>query len=260
MGRIPVIISDMAASNIQPNIITYCSIIKCYCQENRIDRALEVMEQMRMNSELQPDEHTYNTVINGCARQGFYDKGVAILEDMCNAGIKPSNFTLSVLVKLASRSRRLDRAFLLCEELSQKYDLRLNVHVYNNLIQACIAHKGLQSAFKVVERMLRQKVRLDTRTYTLLLQACADAGEAQDVAGLIRAAAGLDGVHPLLADAPRNFLQPHGGLPSQLLSDMVQGIAARGSNITLAKQLVQELRHSANCKMDPKTSIQILKK
>merc|ERR1719356_2050929 len=160
IALLPDIMSDMVADNIQPDIITYCSIIKCYCHANQIDRAVEMMKEMRTNC--QPDEQTYNTVINGCARLGLYDKGLALLEEMCNAGIKPSNFTLSVLVKLASRSRRLDKAFELCEDLSQKYNLRLNVHVYNNLIQGCISHqKGMQSAFNVVERMMGQKVRLD---------------------------------------------------------------------------------------------------
>ena len=51
---------------------------------------------------------------------------------MQEAGVRPSNFTLSVLVKLASRSHRLERALELCEEISRKCRFRLNIHVYNN--------------------------------------------------------------------------------------------------------------------------------
>merc|ERR1719235_101668 len=161
MSRVSEILMAMSADSVQLNIITYSAIIKGYCQENRIDKALELMQDMKRNGVLKPDEYIYNTIINGCARQGQYDKGVAMLEDMCQDGIKPSNFTLSVLVKLASRCRRLDKAFDLCEDLSQRFNFRLNVHVYNNLIQACIQHKGPRYAMKVIERMVSQRVHLD---------------------------------------------------------------------------------------------------
>merc|ERR1719343_1060403 len=121
-----------------------------------------------------------------------------MLEDMCQDGIKPSNFTLSVLVKLASRCRRLDKAFDLCEDLSQRFNFKLNVHVYNNLIQACIQHKGSRHAFEVIETMVAQRVRLDVRTYTLMLPASVDSREVEDAVGLIRAAAGLPVTHPQL--------------------------------------------------------------
>merc|ERR1719343_1420253 len=125
------------------NIITYSAMIKGYCLEHRIDQALDVMAELKRQGNLQPDEHTYNTVINGCARQGRYEKGLAVFQEMCQDGVKPSNFTLSVLVKLASRTKRVDKAFELAEEVSKRFGLRLNVHVYNNLIQACLCHKGI---------------------------------------------------------------------------------------------------------------------
>merc|ERR1719163_1993114 len=114
---------------------------------------------MRKNINISPDEHTYNTVINGCARQGRYDQGVALLEEMCKCGVAPSNFTLSVLVKLASRSRKVDKAFELCETLAKKYNLTLNIHVYNGLIQACITHRDVWSALSVLQLQMQEHVR-----------------------------------------------------------------------------------------------------
>merc|ERR1719444_146677 len=121
------------------------------------------------------------------------ERGLALLKDMQEARVTPSNFTLSVLVKLANRSRRPDMAFELCSELSSKYNIRLNMHVYNNLVHACTAHGNLPRALEVFEQMLGERVRPDVRTYTLLLRACVAAREAGEAAGLLRAAAGLCG-------------------------------------------------------------------
>ena len=106
-------------------------------------------------------------------------------------GVRPSNYTLSVLVKLADRGRKVDKAFAICEELTTKYNFRLNVHVYANLVQACIRQRDVPRAIEVLERMLSEKVRPDVRTYSLLLRACIESREPQHAAGILRAACGL---------------------------------------------------------------------
>jgi len=171
-SRIPALLKDMETQGIEANIITYSIIVKGYCQENRIDEAFSVCEGMVQTTSFRPDEIMWNTLLDGCARQGMYERGVTVLEEMEKAGVIPTNFTLSVLVKLASRSRMLDRGFEFCEELSTKYRFRLNVHVYANLINACITNKDMDRAFHTMERMLSDRVKPDTRVYTLLLKAC----------------------------------------------------------------------------------------
>merc|ERR1719163_237056 len=140
----------------------------------------------------------FNTLLDGCARQGLYDRGMQVYQKMINAGVCPSNYTLSVLVKLANRGRKLDKAFELCDEVSAKYGFRLNVHVLANLVQACIQHHDLPRAIGVLERMVQDRVRPDVRTYSLLLRACIESRSASDAAGLLRAAMGLNSAHPRL--------------------------------------------------------------
>merc|ERR1740117_321706 len=143
----------------------------------------------------------------------MYDRGISVLESMKAANIPPTNFTLSVLVKLANRSKKLEKAFTLCEEISAQYHFRLNVHVYSNLINACVVNKDLGRAFSVFEKMLSERVRPDARGYTILLRACVTNRQATDAAGLLRAAVGVTGVHPRLAEYESRLLQPQGGLP-----------------------------------------------
>merc|ERR1719456_887370 len=95
-------------------------------------------------AKFKPDEIMYNTLLDGCARKGLYERGITLLTEMEDSGVPPSNFTLSVLVKLCSRAKILNRAFEIVEEISSKYKFRLNVHVYTNLIQACILHNDLK--------------------------------------------------------------------------------------------------------------------
>jgi pentatricopeptide repeat protein len=258
MSKISELLKSMVSQGIEPNLITYSAILKGYCQENRLDEAFELMEGMVQTTKFKPDEIMYNTLLDGCARKGLYDKGIALLGDMEASGINPSNFTLSVIVKLCSRAKRLERAFTMVEEISTKYRFKPNVHVYDNLIQACIQNKDLRRSINVFEQLLNAGVRPDTRSYSLLLRACVDAGEAQDAAGFMRAAVGLRGVHPQLMGHSANMLQPQGGLPQALVSEIIEGIAGHQCHDeALAVALLKDLRSKPNVKVDPKLQMRL---
>merc|ERR1719450_261449 len=97
------------------------------------------MESMRASKDAKPDELAYNTLLDGCARQGLYQRGMQAFAMMEADGTAPSNFTLSVLVKLANRGKKLEKAFSLSRELPLKHNFRINVHVYTNLIQGHVS-------------------------------------------------------------------------------------------------------------------------
>jgi len=235
MSRVPQIVEDMVKFNCEPNLITYSSFLKGYCQENQLDKAFEVLETMKRSTKFKPDEIMYNSLLDGCARQALYERGVGVLEDMLKAGVPPSNFTLSVLVKLASRGKKLQKAFDYCHDLSRKYNIRLNVHVYSNLIHACINLKELARAFETFHEMLKNRVRPDVRTYTLLLRACCESKHPEDIkrtSDLFRQAI------PQRGESTVN--QPQCGLPLSLVQEVFDVAARR--NEDLAADLAKLLR------------------
>lgn len=187
VGRAPALLEEMVRCGITPNIVTYSAVLKGLCQLNQLDRAFELVETMKNSNHLRIDEQTYNTLLDGCARQGLYGRGMKVFEEMKASGVRPSNFTLSILVKLANRGRQLEIAFKLADEVSKQYGFKLNVHVYNNLVQTCIVHKQPERALAVLEQMIVERCRPDERTHGLLLRGCLAAGDSETAAGLIRA-------------------------------------------------------------------------
>lgn len=256
ISRAPALLDDMVRQGAEPNLITYSSILKGYCQDNKLDKALELMEHMKGSSRFRPDEITYNTLLDGCARQGLYDRGMLVLADMESAGVRPTNFTLSVLVKLANRGRRIERCFELAEALPRKYNFRPNVHVYNNLIQACVNHKDLPRALTVLEGMARQQppVRPDSRTVTLLLRGCLSAGLPEDCASLLRFMLGLSVPAGGLLSVSRleeSVLRMQSReFSTELLSEVIEGIARQCHREDIALKLHADLTHVQGLALD----------
>merc|ERR1719327_2291480 len=116
MDRVPQLLSDMKASNITPDQITYGTLVKGHCLSGSVDQAFEILAEMRAGGKYKPDEILYNCLLDGCAKEHRLEDAMALYEQMKQASIVPSNFTLCTLVKLLGRSRRIQEAFEAVEE------------------------------------------------------------------------------------------------------------------------------------------------
>ena len=75
---------------------------------------------------------------------------------MAKNNVRPSNFTLSILVKLLGRARRLNQAFQTVEDMCKRFDLQANIHVYTCLIYACFQNRQLPRALKLHDSMITE--------------------------------------------------------------------------------------------------------
>jgi pentatricopeptide repeat protein len=228
MSRIPQIMLDMEGMHLKPNLITFGTIVKGYVQDGKLDKAHMFVQSIHRSSNFKPDEIMYNTLLDGCAQHRVWERGLAILDEMQAVGITPSNFTISVLLKLARRSNRIDEAHDLCDRLAERYGLTFNVYVYGNMVSAYVDAGYAQKALGVVERMLKAHIQPNQRVYTLLIQGLLNQGELHIAVAVFRAAAGLSQMHAALQEAGGKRTRCQGGLPMDVLSEVLRNLLDAG--------------------------------
>merc|ERR1719162_720971 len=194
MDRASALLEDMRESSVEPDIITFSTIVKGYCLEGDVDRAFKVLEGMKGDDKLAPDEIMYNSILDGCAKQHRVDDALCLLEEMKSTGVIPSNYTLSILVKLLGHSRRLSQAFKLVEELSQEHGFRPNVQVYTCLVQACLTNRRLERAMSLHDTMVADAgCVVDEKFYAVLARGCLQLHQPFKAIEVVRAAFQLPG-------------------------------------------------------------------
>merc|ERR1719235_1066887 len=194
MDRTPELLEHMRERNVEPDIITYSTIVKGYCLEGDVYKAFAFLEDMKNDDNFAPDEIMYNSILDGCAKQHRVDDALKLLEEMKAAGVIPSNYTLSILVKLLGHARRLSQAFKLVEELSQKHGFRPNVQVYTCLVQACLLNRRLERALTLHDTMVADSgCRTDEKFYAVLARGCLQLHQPLKAVDVIRAAYQLPG-------------------------------------------------------------------
>merc|ERR1719478_1617841 len=196
MDRVPELLEDMKASRprVEPDVITYSTIVKGYCMSGDVDKAFEVLSEMKRDGKHAADEILYNSLLDGCAKQHRLDDALRLLDDMQDAGVVPSNYTLSILVKLLGRSRRLNQAFSIVETICKENGFRPNIQVYTCLIQACLQNRQLGRAIALHDEILNEGgCAPDQKTYSVMVRGCIQSGALEKAAEVVRCAYHLPG-------------------------------------------------------------------
>ena len=162
-----------------------------------------------------------------------------VLADMRRSCVAPSNYTLSVIAKLANRSKKPKKAFEMVEELRKEFNLKLNMHVYNNLIHAATCDGNMTKAQEVFGTMLEERVRPDGRTYTLLLRFCITQKAAMAAMAFMRTAFGMkQQKDELKASGGEDPLHPQ--LVKSLLRSCHWAAAPLRGNSALQEEVIQD--------------------
>merc|ERR1719236_188057 len=236
MDRADELFREMQASGVSPDVITYSTLVKGYCQAGDIDRGYQVLNEMVEHGVHEPDEILYNSLLDGCAKQHRVDDALKLLEDMHKHNVRPSNFTLSILVKLLGRSRRLNQAFSMVEETCKRFDLQANIHVYTCLLYACFQNRQLPRALKLHDSMITEAgIEPDAKTYAVLARGCVTNGSLDKAANVVRAAYRL---------SPQGMVMPKSapGIEPRALEEVMAALSTSPNAEKVAVPLLADLR------------------
>jgi pentatricopeptide repeat protein len=232
MNRAAAILEDMksAIPPVEPDIVTYSTLVKGFCQTGSLDRALIIMKDMQDEGINTPDEVMYNSLLDGCSKEHRLEDALKLFAEMKKSGIAPSNYTLSIMVKLLGRCRRLKQALSLVEEVSSEYKVKVNIQVYTCLIQACFNNRQASKAIALHDQLIEEGLVPDEMVYSALVKGCLQASLVDKAVHLVKCAHGV--AHP-------NAGGWGAGVNESCLSDVLCALGGKQSD--KAKSLLAEI-------------------
>merc|ERR1719399_616910 len=241
MDKVPPLLEDMKRDHVELDVITYSTLVKGYCNAGDVDRGFKVLAEMKADGKYSPDEILYNSLLDGCAKQSRVDEALRLLDDMRTSGIMPSNFTLSIMVKLLGRAKRLEEAFNLVDELCKENGLHPNIHVYTCLVQACAQNRKIARALALHDTMITEAGCVpDEKFYSALARGCLQVGSPEKAALVVRCAHHLPGhvmttsrgapkgVEPKVAEETLAKLQAGGAREREAAAELASDLHAAG--------------------------------
>merc|ERR1719502_882358 len=103
---------------------------------------------------LHPDEIIFNNLLSGCAKDSNAELAKRLYDDMVASGVKPSNATFSILIRLYSQCKLFDDAMEMLRCEPSKHNVELESRLFSQLIHCCIRVRQGRRAIDAYEMMV----------------------------------------------------------------------------------------------------------
>jgi pentatricopeptide repeat protein len=171
----------------RPDIITYSVLIKALVDQHDLDRALSLVEDMKVAGH-RPDDIVLTHLLEGCRHAGNHTLGKKLFNEMLGQGMKPSEFSLVTMLKLHGRCGAHREAHDLVSGWEATHGYKPSVIHYTCLMSGCLRTKSYDQAWAAYRLMCSNGVSPDGTTLSTLLPGMVAAQEWDRVLVLVRQA------------------------------------------------------------------------
>eukprot|EP00929_Paragymnodinium_shiwhaense_P106341 TRINITY_DN7162_c0_g3_i1.p1 TRINITY_DN7162_c0_g3~~TRINITY_DN7162_c0_g3_i1.p1 ORF type:complete len:818 (+),score=257.78 TRINITY_DN7162_c0_g3_i1:125-2578(+) len=148
---------DMQESlHIQPDIITYQTLVKAHMERGKVEAALRLVQQMKQQ-DLKPDALMCDCIFAGCCGKGS-DAATALqaFNIIAEQGVSPSSNSVMLLVRSLAEANAFEEALVFLTCAKRRYGVCAEAHLYGQLGLACVRAGRMEMAQKVHDTMEKQ--------------------------------------------------------------------------------------------------------
>ncbi|KAJ4964980.1 hypothetical protein NE237_016829 [Protea cynaroides] len=154
-----------------PDLVSWNSLLKGYSHQGRVEKALNVFEQMCMRGWI-PDAITFLSVLSACRHTGMVSSGLTLFRSMKEEyWIEPETAHVSCIVDLLGRAGQFQQV----EELVKGIQQKIGPSVWRTLLGACRLHGQGELAELAASRLLELEP-CDTEAHIVLSHIYAEGG------------------------------------------------------------------------------------
>ncbi|CAL0319511.1 unnamed protein product [Lupinus luteus] len=167
-------------AGVVPNIVTHNLIFQTYLDCRKPDTALEHYKQFLNDAPMNPNPTTYRILIKGLVDNGKLERALEIKEEMDSRGFAPDPLVYHYLMLGSARGSDSDRVFELYEDLKGKLGGELDDGVvYGSLMKGYFLRGMEKEAMECYEEALGvdSKVKMSAVGYNSVLDALSKNGK-----------------------------------------------------------------------------------
>lgn len=145
--RVEEVRGEMVKMNCVPNAYTYAILMASYCDNERIEDAIRIWEEMR-DKGVKCDIVAYNTIIGGFCQIGEVCRAEEIFREMVTSGIESTSMTFKHLISGYCKIRDVDSVLLLYNDMYRK-GFRPESSTVDDIIEALYIKNRASEAFEI---------------------------------------------------------------------------------------------------------------
>ncbi|XP_021766904.1 pentatricopeptide repeat-containing protein At1g61870, mitochondrial-like [Chenopodium quinoa] len=161
--------------NIQPDIETYNTVIKAFCEAGESTSGYSILAEMGRKN-FKPNATTFTNMISGFYKEQKFEDVGKVLELMKEHGLKPGLSTYNVRIQSLCKLGRSFEAKALLDGMLERH-IKPNSNTYTSLIHGFCREGKLEDAKALFKRMINHGCKPDTNCYFTLIYFLCQGGD-----------------------------------------------------------------------------------
>jgi len=180
------LLDQMSEAGVQPNIVTYNTLINKHQETGQLDRASALLSSMAASG-VRPDVVTYSSLIDGLSRSLRHRQAERLWGQMRKQGVQPDVTTYNIIVRMYCRTHRPREARATIRDMVAR-QLVPSAATYAPIIAVYGKEGDFAGLLDVLEEMRDRKVDLDVRALRSVMSALTSMGRLEAARALSAAA------------------------------------------------------------------------
>lgn len=180
MEKAEALLKDMKLQmQIEPDIVTYQTLVKAHIDRGELDAALGVFQEMS-KQDLQPDALIVDCVLAGCCNPAASEaRIISVFDALALGGVKPSLGAVNLLVRSLAQNGKWQAAFDFLEKMTHRFGMIASANLHAQLGLACVKTGDMATASKVRDAIVGAP-DFDKYVSCRLLTQCVQSGKATE--------------------------------------------------------------------------------
>ena len=159
----------MLSSNIDPDVVTYNTMINLYVKTQRLSEALQLLDQMKWRL-VTPSIVTYTSLIDGCGKCHSFEKALELYSEVRANEIEPNMHFFNALLNAAFLCGSLEYVDVFLGDLART-GIERNAVTYNTLVSGFLRVGMLGKLAQTVREMVENGIAVVPPTRTAIVGA-----------------------------------------------------------------------------------------
>lgn len=172
------LLNDDREKKLSPNVYTYGSLMHGCVKAKAYRQALDYLDKMEEH-DITPNQIVFTSAMEACAESGQYKEATGVMDRMISLGMKPDLTMVNAAIKACSLAGAMDDAEALAQTL-REYGA-MDVFTYHTLMMGNTKLARHHNVLSLYEEALSSTAQLDGGVYSLAMLAALNSGLYQQV-------------------------------------------------------------------------------
>ncbi|KAK3031107.1 hypothetical protein RJ639_036847, partial [Escallonia herrerae] len=166
----------MLSDGLRPTLDIYTALLSAYGYSGLLDKAFQIVDNMKTLADCKPDVYTYSILINCCTKHRRFGMIGRSLAEMSSLGIKPSTVTYNTIIDGYGKAGLFELMEGSLTDMVESGTCLPDVFTFNSVIGAYGNCGHIENMEKWFDEFQLMGLRPDVMTYNILVKSYGNAG------------------------------------------------------------------------------------